>query len=61
MKDFDETINAFLTFRRFKILANNGRISRKQALEKAHAEYDIFNKKQIINSDFEQLVLQLKE
>ena len=61
MKDFDETVNAFLNFRRFKVLAHRGRISKEQAREKAHAEYDVFNKTQVINSDFEQLVLQLKE
>jgi len=61
MKDFDETINAFLTFRRFEILEGKGKISRKQAIEKAAAEYETFNKKQIINSDFEQLMSQLKE
>ena len=60
MKDFDETINAFLTFRRFNILKGKGRISKNQALEKAHAEYDIFNTKQVINSDFEKLIEHVK-
>jgi hypothetical protein len=53
MKDFAETIDAFLTFRRFKILVGKGKVSRQQALDKAHSEYDIFNKTQKINSDFE--------
>jgi len=53
MKDFAESIDAFLTFRRFKILEGKGHISKKQADEKAHAQYDIFNKSQKITSDFE--------
>ena len=61
MKDFDETINAFLTFRRFEILADKGEFSRKQAIRKAYDEYDVFNKKQVINSDFEKIVNQVRD
>ena len=50
----------FLTFRRFNILKGKGRISKNQALKKAHAEYDIFNTKQVINSDFEKLIEHVK-
>ena len=38
------------------ILKDNGRISHKQALEKAYQEYDIFNKTQPIESDFDKVV-----
>ena len=59
MKDFAESIDAFLRFRRFKILEGKGRISKKQADAKAHTEYDIFNKSQTINSDFEKHLLSI--
>ena len=37
-------------------LKDNGRISHKQALAKAYQEYDIFNKTQPIESDFDKMV-----
>ena len=46
MQDFSDSINAFLEFRRYDILKDNGQISHKQALEKAYTEYEIFNKMQ---------------
>jgi len=61
MKDFDETINAFLTFRRFNILDGKGKISRNEATEKAYEEYNIYNTKQVINSDFEKLIKQVEK
>ena len=36
-----------------RILPDKGKISRKTAEEKAFAEYDIFNKTQKIESDFD--------
>ena len=36
-------------------LKDNGRISHKQAVEKAYQEYDIFNKTQPIESDFDKI------
>ncbi|MBQ3546091.1 MAG: virulence RhuM family protein [Lachnospiraceae bacterium] len=56
MQDFSDSINAFLEFRRYDILKDNGRISHKQAKEKAYAEYEIFNKTQPIESDFDKVV-----
>lgn len=56
MKEFEESINAFLEFRKYEILKDNGRISHKQAQEKAYAEYEIFNKTQPIESDFDRVV-----
>ncbi len=53
MKDFAESINEFLSFRRYDILDGKGRISAKQAKEKAEAEYDEFNRHQKITSDFD--------
>lgn len=46
-------LNEFLAFRRYRILPDKGRISAAQARKKAHQEYDIFNKTQLIDSDFD--------
>lgn len=56
MEDFAKSINEFLAFRRYDILEGKGKISAKAAKEKAEAEYDIFNKHQKINSDFDKEV-----
>lgn len=56
MEKFSKSVNEFLAFRRYDILKDNGRISHKQALEKAYQEYDIFNKTQPIESDFDKVV-----
>ena len=61
MQEFEESINAFLEFRRYEILKDNGRISHKQAQEKAYSEYEIFNKIQPIESDFDRAVKQLSK
>ena len=53
MQEFADSINEFLAFRRYKILPDKGKISRKDAEKKAFAEYDIFNKTQKIESDFD--------
>ena len=59
MEEFEKSVNAFLEFRQYKILKDNGKISHKQALEKAHNEYDIFNRIQPIESDFDKAVKQM--
>ena len=56
MEEFSKSVNEFLEFRRYDILKDNGRISHKQAVEKAYQEYDIFNKTQPIESDFDRMV-----
>jgi len=63
MSDFTRIIDEFLAFRRFKILetGNKGRISAQDAKDKAHREYDEFNKTQKINSEFEKQISKLKE
>jgi len=60
MKELAESVNKFLNFNDFKILENKGKISHRQAIEKAEREYDIFNKTQRINSDFEAEIKRLK-
>ena len=56
MEQFAASVNEFLNFRRFKILPNKGSISKTMAEEKASAEYDIFNRTQKIDSDFDKAV-----
>lgn len=56
MEEFAASINEFLTFRRYDILPDKGKISRQQAVLKAEGEYDEFNKTQNITSDFDKLV-----
>lgn len=53
MEAFAASVDKFLAFREYKILPDKGRISKRQADEKAVAEYDAFNKTQKIDSDFE--------
>ncbi len=59
MQEFADSINAFLEFRKYDILKDNGRISHIQAQEKAYAEYEIFNKTQPIISDFDRVVKEI--
>ena len=53
MAQFSASVNEFLTFRRYQILPDKGKISAAQAKQKAEEEYDIFNKTQQIVSDFD--------
>lgn len=56
MSQFSASVNEFLTFRRYQILPDKGKISAAQAKKKAEEEYDIFNKTQRIDSDFDKKV-----
>ncbi|MDM8110634.1 virulence RhuM family protein [Phascolarctobacterium faecium] len=60
MEEFAASVNEFLAFRRYQILKDNGKISRRQAEEKAAAEYNEFNKTQKIVSDFDKLIASSK-
>ena len=53
MAQFSSSVNEFLTFRKYQILPDKGKISAAQAKKKAEEEYDIFNKTQRIDSDFD--------
>jgi hypothetical protein len=53
MEGFAESVNKFLEFNEYKILEGYGKITRKQAEQKAFAEYEKFNKTQKIESDFD--------
>jgi hypothetical protein len=59
MEDFATSINAFLAFRKYKILTDKGTISKQTATAKAEAEYGEFNKTQKITSDFDKEVKRL--
>lgn len=56
MKQFAASVNKFLTFNDYQILPDKGKISAAQAKKKAEEEYDIFNKAQRIDSDFDKEV-----
>ena len=56
MKQFAASVNKFLTFNDYQILPDNGKISAAQAKKKAEEKYDIFNKTQRIDSDFDKEV-----
>ena len=56
MEEFAASVNEFLTFRRYKILPDKGRISAQAAKKKAETEYAEFNKTQRISSDFDKEV-----
>lgn len=53
MEQFSASVNEFLAFRRYRILPDKGKISAAEAKQKAENEYDIFNKTQRIDSDFD--------
>lgn len=61
MKEFAASVNEFLTFRRYKILKDKGKISHSQAKQKAIEEYNEFNKTQKIDSDFDKAVKKLNK
>ncbi len=60
MAQFSDSVNAFLEFRKFKILPDKGRVSAVEARAKAEDEYDIFNKTQKIESDFDKQIKKLR-
>ncbi|MCD8008121.1 MAG: virulence RhuM family protein [Clostridiales bacterium] len=61
MEEFAASINEFLSFRRYDILKDKGRISSRMAKEKAETEYAEFNKTQQITSDFDREVKKMLE
>jgi len=61
MKDLSESVNKFLEFNEFEVLKGKGKISFKQAEERAFKEYEKFNKTQKIDSDFDRFSKKLLE
>ena len=60
MDQFSASVNKFLEFRNYHILPDKGKISAAEAKAKAEQEYDIFNKTQKIDSDFDKEIRKLK-
>ena len=56
MEQFAASVNEFLTFRRYQILPDKGKISSVQAKNKAEDEYALFDPTQQIDSDFDKEV-----
>lgn len=61
MSQFSASVSEFLAFRRYQILPDKGRISAAHAKAKAEQEYDIFNRTQLIDSDFDKQVRKMLE
>lgn len=61
MEQFAASVNEFLEFRRYDILNGNGKVSRDQADEKSFGEYEIFNRTQKIDSDFDKVIRKIKK
>ena len=61
MQEFTQSINEFLAFRKYEILKDKGRITKKLAEQKAKEEYDEFDKTQKITSDFDMAVKRMLE
>ncbi len=59
MESFAESVDKFLAFNEYRILEGFGNVSRKQADQKAFAEYGQFNEQQPIESDFDREVKKL--
>ncbi len=60
MSEFANCVDAFLQFRRYKILPDKGSISMAQAQKKAANEYALFNPTQKILSDFDREISRIK-
>ena len=61
MEEFAAAVDDFLNFKRYAILQDKGKISKKIADTKAKSEYDIFNKTQVIESDFDKQIKKIVE
>lgn len=61
MQQLAQSIDRFLTFQEYDILEGHGKITSKVAKDKAKSEYQLFNKTQKINSDFEKTLKQLTD
>jgi hypothetical protein len=59
MAGFAESVDKFLAFNEYRVLEGYGKVSREQAEQKALAEYEKFNKQQVIESDFDRQVKKL--
>ena len=56
MKKLSESVNKFLEFNEYKILDDKGKITHNQAEQKAFTEYEEYNVRQNIESDFDRQI-----
>ena len=61
MEGFADSVNRFLEFNEYEVLEGYGKVTREQAEAKAFAEYEKFNAKQQIESDFDKQVKAIKK
>ena len=61
MQSLANSVNKFLEFNEYKILQDNGSISRNKAQTKAYRVYEKFNKIQKIESDFDKEMKKILE
>lgn len=61
MEQLSNSVVKFLEFNEYKVLEGLGKISKIQAAKKAKEEYDVFNKTQKIESDFDKEIKRLKQ
>lgn len=59
MEQFAASVDEFLHFRRYQILPDKGKVKKADAEKYAKGEYDIFNRTQPIESDFDREVKKL--
>lgn len=59
MEQFASSVDEFLHFRRYQILPDKGKVKKADAEKHAKGEYDIFNRTQPIESDFDREVKKL--
>ncbi len=60
MEGLAESVNKFLDFNEYRVLEGFGTISHQVAKNKADAEYEVFNKTQKIESDFDRFAKQIE-
>lgn len=60
MDSLSESVNKFLTFNEYEILEGKGKTSHQKAIDKADHEYDVFNKTQKIDSDFDKHIKRIQ-
>ena len=60
MNDMIVNVDSFLDFNKFEVLKGKGKVSKKEADEKALNEYAAYNKTQPILSDFDKIVKRLE-
>ena len=60
MQNMSDSVDRFLSFNEYNVLVGKGKISKIQADQQALDEYNIFNKAQKIDSDFDKSLRQLE-